>query len=182
MELKSFQEVFSMLKKLFLFAGLVVSFILGLGHLYSSLNFFLQYNDTFPVIYVVDGIVSAVIFLVVLAIDIPAVVLTIKKIKEGKDLLVPTILLAVMAAILFVGGQAIYGIEVGTNIDHYTKAMNEAELSGAGEEVVKNYARNISIIVFNFIISFIEPTILAALAVLSFFNFGDKSNNQAVEA
>ena len=114
---------------------------------------------------------------------IPAIIIGIIRMRNGKSLMAPSILLAVVSPILLLAMTIIGGVTTGKIIETYQKLIEEYT-SSANINYMKQIdycERVIGAQIVGYVFSFFSPLVACALSVLSFFDF-DKNPMPRTEA
>lgn len=179
-----------MFKKIILFSGLCISLLLVLTCIGNSIVDFIELPSAsgdaethgmllcHAIWYLIAGLLS-------LGALIPAIIIAIKRFKNGKSLMAPSILLAVSSFALFLTMAIIGGQLTAKIVGIYEKEIETYTAAQASTN--PNVARSIQVIessigiqVIGYIFSFFTPLAACTFSVLAFFDF-DKNVTSKVE-
>lgn len=157
------------MKKVFLFAGLWVSAILGFEYLANAvIN--LVYGST-----TISEFVRLILGIALLLTAVLGIVLMTKALKkkdEGSAFSVPSVLLLVCAAIVVLGYMPVQIVEAARGISYYSNPDND--LYGPGPVVSELF---IKLNIIYIVIAHIEGLTVVALTVFSLVKGKEKKSN-----
>ena len=176
-----------MFKKLFLFSGLCISLLLVLICIGNSIVDFIELPtasgdaETHGML-LCHAIWYLIAGLLCLGALIPAIIIAIKRFKDGKSLTAPSILLAVSSLALFLTMAIIGGQLTAKIVGVYEKeiaAYTATQVNAARN--IKAIEASIGVQIISYIFSFFAPVAACTFSVLAFFDF-DKNVTAKVEA
>ena len=152
------------MKKIFVFAGLVLAILIAVSYLTQSINFFIQLSYAKSTEGIVFGICYSLLFIAVTLLSILGIVTIIKAKGEDISLVSSRIFLLIVALIILVLGQTLNGVNAYLHI----KAYNESISTASSELLIDALTANKTSTIVSFLTTYVGAIGVLMLSILSF--------------